>query len=110
MVPEESSRASMYDVRNYYRDYVKQKNLGKYLLNNANVTKVRKIRCNKLALHEKNLTPCNENTNQLDRYEDLWEVTGIIDKRDRQKASSLSHGKYYLIKKNVVLNSKFKTR
>ena len=46
--PSEESRASMHDVRNYYRDYVKQKDLDKYLLNNACVTSVRRVCCSKL--------------------------------------------------------------
>ena len=76
----EESRASMHDVRNYYRDYAKQKNIDKYLLNNATVTNVRRISCNKLF----NCEP-NQTGSQL-----LWEVSGLIDKRDRKKASSLS--------------------
>jgi hypothetical protein len=76
----EESRASMHDVRNYYRDYAKQKNIDKYLLNNATVTNVRRVTCNKFF-------NCDSQTgSQL-----LWEVSGLIDKRDRKKASSLSH-------------------
>jgi hypothetical protein len=74
----------MNDIRNYYRDYVKHKNLDKYLLNNATVTSVRRITCPKsICPNEKN---CNNTTPTT-----LWEVTGIIDKRDRKKASSLTH-------------------
>lgn len=79
-IPTEESRASMHDIRNYYRDYVKQKNLDKYLLNNATVTSVRRICCSKLVC-----------PNQNGPNEQLWEVMGLIDKRDRKKASSLTH-------------------
>ena len=77
----EEARASMHDVRNYYRDYVKQKNLDKYLLNNATVTSVRGVCASKLVNADIKLAP-----GQI-----LWEVTGLIDKRDRKKASSLTH-------------------
>jgi hypothetical protein len=77
----------MNDVRNYYRDYVKQKNLDKYLLNNATVTSVRRICCSK-QIGQANTTPCNS---QSSGTQTCWEVTGIIDKRDRKKASSLTH-------------------
>jgi hypothetical protein len=99
LTPDDSARASMNDVRNYYRDYVKQKNMDKYLLNNATVTSVRRVCCNKLACQNRNLkTPeaLNSSFNSKNdnvTLEDLWEVTGLIDKRDRRKASSLSHGK-----------------
>lgn len=84
----EESRASMNDIRNYYRDYVKHKNLDKYLLNNATVTSVKRITCPKsICPNEKN---CSNQTNSANPTT-LWEVTGIIDKRDRKKASSLTH-------------------
>ena len=86
---DDSPRASMHDVRNYYRDYVKQKNLNKYLLNNATVTSVRQISCNKLAFQSK-----SSKTASNVELESFYEVTGLIDKRDRKKASSLSHGKH----------------
>jgi hypothetical protein len=79
-ISTEESRASMHDIRNYYRDYVKQKNLDKYLLNNAMVTSVRRICCSKLVC-----------SSQIGPNEQLWEVVGLIDKRDRKKASSLTH-------------------
>lgn len=78
-VTTEESRVSMHDVKNYYRDFVKQKNLDKYLLNNATVTSVRRINCpNKLV--GGGLTQ-------------VWEVTGLIDRRTdaRKKVSSLTH-------------------
>ncbi len=108
LTPDDSSRASMHDVRNYYRDYVKQKNMDKYLLNNATVTSVRRICCNKLACMNKSFKKSNEemtysysNRNDNPKLEDMWEVTGIIDKRDRKKASSLSHGKIEKTKINI---------
>jgi hypothetical protein len=79
----EESRASMHDIRNYYQDFVKQKNLDKYLLNNATVCKVRRITCSKLV--------CQSNCSSNNEQNNLWEVTGLIDKRDRKKASSLTH-------------------
>ena len=110
LTSDESARASMNDVRNYYRDYVKQKNMDKYLLNNATVTSVRRICCNKLARQNNNLKKTNyelncsfNSKNDNSTLEDMWEVTGLIDKRDRRKASSLSHGKilkYIFIFKN----------
>ncbi|CAF0794801.1 unnamed protein product [Brachionus calyciflorus] len=109
----EDSRASMNDIRNYYRDYVKQKNMDKYLLNNATVTNVRRICCNKLLHNNSNdnctVIPCNSSQiiQNSQNLECLWEVTGLIDKRDRKKASSLTHKgdlmefKYYC--KHLVL-------
>lgn len=113
----EDSRASMHDVRNYYRDYVKQKNLDKYLLNSATVTNVRRVCCSKLLLNHVDgsshtscsIIPCNsiQSLQSSSNLECLWEVTGIIDKRDRKKASSLTHKgdimefKYY--SKHLVL-------
>lgn len=107
MNPDENARASMKDVRNYYRDYVKQKNMEKYLLNNATVTNVRRICCPKFVTNQckqqmakstdvkdcPSLSACNGKNDST--MEALWEVTGLIDKRDRRKASSLSHGKFY---------------
>ena len=83
----EDTRASMNDVRQYYRDYVKQKNLDKYLVNNATVTSVRRICCPKLICPSEKTMSASANLNVTN----LWEVTGIIDKRDRKKASSLTH-------------------
>lgn len=113
----EESRASMHDIRNYYRDYVKQKNLDKYLLNNATVTNVRRVCCSRLVLNASensshnscSIAPCNslQSLQNAINLECLWEVTGIIDKRDRKKASSLTHKgdlmefKYYC--KHLVL-------
>lgn len=103
MNPDENARASMKDVRNYYRDYVKQKNMEKYLLNNATVTSVRRICCPKFVTKCKqqmakstdvkdclSASACNGKNDST--MEALWEVTGLVDKRDRRKASSLSHG------------------
>ena len=100
----EDSRASMHDIRNYYRDYVKHKNLDKYLLNNATVTSVRRVTCPKqitAGLSSSSSTslsssPCAAasvfgNSSTSGNTTTLWEVTGIIDKRDRKKASSLTH-------------------
>jgi hypothetical protein len=97
----EESRPSMHDVRNYYIDYVKQKNLDKYLLNNATVTSVRRVCCTKLICQQQQQKyNCNEDdTNCLppspssspNGTQNLWEVVGLIDKRDRKKASSLTH-------------------
>ena len=96
MSPEES-RVTMHDVKLYYRDYAKQKNLDKYLLNSAMVTNVRRIYCTKLANTE---SPCmilpisNHSASETDASFNapiFWEVTGLIDKRDRKKASSLTH-------------------
>lgn len=87
------SRVSMHDVRNYYRDYVKQKNLDKYLLNNATVTGVRRICCNKF-MPSNGVSTCSTtvlNDAAASQNCFLWEVTGLIDKRDRRKASSLTH-------------------
>ena len=87
------SRVSMHDVRNYYRDYVKQKNLDKYLLNNATVTGVRRICCNKF-MPSNGVSACSTtvlNDAAASQNCFLWEVTGLIDKRDRRKASSLTH-------------------
>lgn len=104
-ISTEESRPSMHDVRNYYRDYVKQKNLDKYLLNNATVTSVRPIKCSKLVCsssgHNQIVCPSSGH-NQT-----LWEVTGLIDKRDRKKASSLTHKgdlmEFRFVCKHVVL-------
>lgn len=97
--PQETTRASMHDVKNYYRDYVKQKNMDKYLLNNATVASVRRICCSKVACQNKigKNWACSEigsscNGKNEASTESLWEVTGLIDKRDRKKTSSLSHG------------------
>ncbi|RNA32586.1 oxidative stress-induced growth inhibitor 1 [Brachionus plicatilis] len=112
----EESRASMNDVRNYYRDYVKQKNLDKYLLNSATVTNVRRVCCSKLVLNAADnshatcsIVPCNsvQSVHSATNVECLWEVTGIVDKRERKKASSLTQKgdliefKYYC--KHLVL-------
>jgi hypothetical protein len=90
MNPDENARASMNDVRNYYRDYAKQKNMEKYLLNNATVTNVRRICYPRCVTKNKQLVKNTEANKQT--METLWEVTGLIDRRDRRKASSLSHG------------------
>lgn len=90
--PQESGRASMHDVRNYYRDFVKQKNMNKYLLNNATVVSVKRIHCSKLACQGKKSAQQNSNGANDSKIDNLWEVAGIIDKRDRSKASSLSQG------------------
>jgi hypothetical protein len=90
----EESRASMKDIRNYYRDYVKQKNLDKYLVNNATVTSVRRVNCKLMAdsMTISITTNDNNKSNQNDSSScTLWEVVGLIDKRDRKKASSLTH-------------------
>jgi hypothetical protein len=105
----EESRVTMHDVKLYYRDYVKQKNLDKYLLNNATVTSVRRVYCNKL-IQAHTSTGASDpqcvasspvlnhfhsnsalNTSSSSPTSVLWEVTGLIDKRDRKKASSLTH-------------------
>lgn len=92
------SRVTMHDVRNYYRDYVNQKNLDKYLLNNATVTSVRRICPNKLfptngynGCGGGEAKPDSTNGSSLASNCFLWEVSGLIDKRDRKKASSLTH-------------------
>ncbi len=107
----EESRVTMHDVKLYYQDYVKQKNLDKYLLNNATVTNVRRVVCNKLMqahtscngtqpseqqcliypLKHTNYNHSSVNASNSQQMSILWEVTGLIDKRDRKKASSLTH-------------------
>jgi hypothetical protein len=105
----EESRVSMHDVKMYYRDFVKQKNLDRYLLNNATVTTVRRVYCNRFipnyssssssdnccstfiassSTHSLSKNNINNSNNAVEVY---WEVTGLIDKRDRKKASSLTH-------------------
>ena len=90
--PQENDRASMHDVRNYYRDFVKQKNMDKYLLNNATVATVKRIHCSKLACQGRKTNEQVSNGANDSKVDNLWEVSGIIDKRDRSKASSLSQG------------------
>lgn len=82
-ITTEESRSTMHDVRNYYSDYVKQKNLDKYLLNNATVTNVRRFNCYSKLI--------NQSDEQSNGARNFWEVSGLIDKRDRKKASSLTH-------------------
>lgn len=101
LTPEES-RVTMHDVKNYYQDYAKQKNLDKYLLNNATVTTVRRVYCcsklvNGAAAAAASNSSCecpDDNTKQQQQQNQVpcWEVSGLIDnRRDRKKASSLTH-------------------
>lgn len=114
----EDARVTMHDVKLYYRDYARQKNLDKYLLNNATVTNVRRVsKCflsdnghyhnhhhhhnNYYHNHHQGGLTVNQSSPALSSLASinncssstlLWEVTGLIDKRDRKKASSLTKG------------------
>jgi hypothetical protein len=99
----EESRVTMHDVKNYYQDYARQKNLDKYLLNNATVTNVRRVYCCSRLIEgcSANSGNCSESGEQqksstssssADQKQLCWEVSGLIDNRpDRKKASSLTH-------------------
>lgn len=91
-LPTEESRVSMHDVKNYYQDYARQKNLDKYLLNNATVVGVRRVYCSNKLLNGSAGGGCSGGSGGSGATQAFWEVSGLIDnRRDRKKASSLTH-------------------
>lgn len=95
LLTTEEARVSMHDVKEYYHDYARQKNLDKYLLNNATVTSVRRVYCcSKLIGGDGSCTDDSSkcDSQQQQQQQICWEVSGLIDnRRDRKKASSLTH-------------------
>jgi hypothetical protein len=106
------TRATMHDIKCYYDNYAREKNLLNNCLFNATVTKVKRLIWNKSIckfIEDKGAAATNNNE---DDDMVLWEVSGIIDRRniiDKAKTNSLPHNGdikvfQYLCKHLVLAN------